>query len=530
MADQTKRIQQNHSKSLYLTLVLIVAITAAISVELELGRDLTPGSVNIDDSYENILYGYYVATGQTPYLDFGSNHFPGVYLWLSHILDIFGIDSYKPSPALNVIATRVAITATFFFQGLAIILLAWLTTHRWLYGLFIFPPILKYLEYRRNFEYPLSETYIPFIIMFFPLLLYRAISAKDTEERIKVGATILIPMTFISIFLGLTCAPANIFMAVVGLGMIRWSGLKIILTSRHLQRYLLIISIPCLVIILYTALKVDLKGLFFYNFEFNRTISSQINLFNFITHYRQHFSGHGVGWAFMLAPMTLLLSLVMGFSFLWPKNKQERSYSKFLFFIITVNVAAALTLWRADFGYKTWGLFGLNLGMFISIITYGISRTPYLKRCYFGLRGKQLIALTSIAFVIAGYKLKPYIHSDPLPYSQSDQDFSQLLNEADICPFGVTSDTCKCLRLTHWEPDFYLRFNVSQCKPFGLFTPPIAFHHRTKSRLMQDTKNSRVAFILAPQQQLEFFSVPKDAVMKIRKRNCTSVSERTLCK
>lgn len=487
---------------------------------------------NIFDSWENLLYSFYVANGWIVYQDFMANHMPGIYLFTAPFLKMSGAANLNPSDNMYELAGYSAFFATTLVQNLCVfILLRCLHVKS---GLAIFlSSIFTYcLNHRFNLMIPMSEDYILYGFILLPTLVMRSSQYHKDKYPLKYPLALTIIAPLLINLVGLTHAPSTLWIFSL---VIMWT-----LTNHNAPLYKLNtwkeskpIILACSLILLFVGtclfMYVNLERLWYYNVVFNQPLSQPISamLTNITNHF--DFTRYHKTNALMNIPITIFLTTLASYSLF--NNKKLMSYKEVSFFFTTLVGAAILCVWRDDHSYKTIGILGINIGILIMMVVHYL---PKIVSIEFKFSNRWLPLILSIVCLTV---LNKQFHSGAkqnlwnsikTSYKQEgDKNLTKILHRQGICSFREENSTCKCLRTFHFDPQLFLKNNVRACKPEGMWVSLYAYDSISDRKFHKQVQDPHYAYLLYSQQDHAIVGVPKSYINLVKKyKECERIDDR----
>ncbi len=417
----------------------------------------------IRDAWENMLYGLYIAHGKEAYQDFGSNHLPGVYLWIGWLARLFRQQHALPSTEAFLNMHRIAFLAMGLFQSLSLFVAfrqlrysTWLSTAGSL--------LLVGIGFRFfNTQLPLTETLLPFLFVLAPILILNPSPA-------------VLPFLFFGLFFGLTTALPILFLGIY--------------FAFHFRKiFSVAISITLLGVALCSLFFIDLSQIYFFSVELNRHFWNPSQLF---TGLREHFSAAALTQnPLALVPTTLLLSCFV------------RTHHRLRFMALCF-LCSWLMLWRNSFGEKTYAIIGINIGLILLFISQ--------HRVISNAIARPLKRVEATLFLLFIGSL--FLFSKSLLPTPAHPTRAAAFDEANLCHLGETGN-CRCLLIGAFYHEIFMQQDIEPCQGQSLWMWLQSANTKTLLDLQQKVANPKVAFLLFGDEENEHYAFPMAMYQKI---------------
>lgn len=475
---------------------LLAWLTLSIIASMVPRGEPTGVWLNLPDSFENIFNSYQISAGRVAYRDFASNHFPGVFQFLGMYFEAFQLNKISPSPRLYEKSIIVATLGTASFQLLAVSFAFYILEISVFLGLFFGFVAMLVTSFFFGTHIPLTESYHVYLFISFPLILIKILTAETATERLKHAWWIFGPHFVLSVWLGLTTVLVSLLGFFVGFcGLCRdYSSISAFLRERPklIAVEIFITILPLILMIVQT----DLKGLYFYNFPFNAPLQS--NLLTNVSDAWSQILGFENG--FQISPLFVGVCLILLAGVNLNRQKFLSLRLNALYLVLMLSVVT-LIYWRTSSGSKVLPIYGLVMGLGLWSVRGILAQIRiHGPMCPLKKVSKRFFLMVSLIFFVAFYAVNRKI------YPLKDSGRSSVFDQARICQFKDPLILCKCLRLSNWDPMFFLSSDVRPCQGWSVFNVLVTINETTRKQLENDANDPGSAFILA--KPLNAFGFP----------------------
>lgn len=474
------------------------------------------------DVAENVFDGLGVARGGKAYDAVMINHAPGVLQYLAMFLRLLGFQNAAGSDSTELAAMLTGTFATLIFQvACTWIALRLLSVPRF-WSALIAVTVCSYTAFFFNFGSPMSETLIPYILIFVPLLTFRMLFSMERRDRIASAIILGGPITFACLSLGLTAGPANAWIALVCLAIIVREfvlepnqTVAIIVQDRRCWSSYFVI----LLLVIVHAWTVDLHNAYFWIIDINRhyKIEQWNNIRSSFIDHLLHFGGvsNPIGSRY---PELMVLLASLAIVVLQSGEQNRRSiWIRLGWFAFVLMIAAIATQWRFYSGYKAVTMFGISLGVFLLLLSKILPPAPRWSRHFF--TALFILACMQVMFLraIVSYDTKG-VWRNPA------------FDLANVCRYGQ-SENCRCLQVTVWGPQFFLESDVIPCRGrYHCMNSFIGSIPVMRARFINDTRRNDTAFILYSDSLMLENGTPPEAIAYWRDHGkCTPLNNLSIC-
>lgn len=479
-------------------------------------------AIVIPDTFENVLNGYYTANGLKTYSDFATNHFPGVFQILGVVYNLTEVSSLNPEPgALASRLMHIAILVSVLIQLSSVWLACRFAQINRLFGIALGASFLAWMASKFNGHLPFSENWIAFL--FVPACTAAArtlgvLPPAPNEDALRFEASFFLCLLFpfVSNWIGLTAAPSTIVFGFAGLGGLFLLFRDSFFSTGYFNRIKIILPqaiILVLALLLFLA-HTDIKGLFFWNLDFNKSLP--VDPVASLTGSWQIQFSTGIDRNFTI--FARYPSVIFACSLVIIAALKSRISRMAIFSYGTaILLAMALMTWRVPYGIKTLPLYGLFLGNVIIAIRLRWQSIQLGTMNPTTLTGLSL-APSVVLLLVCGSKYGEMADALFAPLPQAAR--LAAYDEANLCRFHGSQENCKCVRHTIWSPTAYLDNDVRQCRGWGIWLPMIAEHPVTLQKVITDSHDANVAFLAMPDKWLRDGKVPEEVISSLSRRRC----------
>lgn len=460
------------------------------------------------DMAENVLNAFYIAHGMKFGRDAVVNHLPGVYVYLAGFMALFGYGSAVPSPQTALAGYALSAFAVALFQ-IACVVAAFHAFSRLRLGLVLAPALVAYTGLQFDTMLPLSENLIAYWLIFAFALLCRMM-VFDADPKTKALTALMFggPVNFICVTLGATVFPVNVLLGLVCLA---YCGLLLVRHGDTIVRPFVVaaakaalLSTTLFAVILATT---DLRGMFFWNIEANKGY-----LFNpeatMLGAPLRHFENFASGALPIGANLFHLLPAMLIFLFAYVCFRKDRRGLGAVFTLLAViAVAAILTQWRTNIGYKSGMSFGMSWALIIASCAIVLDAMPRRTN----LPAQSNWPMVSLA---AGWTGAACLFLGLVPlmfnYSTAHAARPAAFEEANVCRFG-TRQNCRCAQGVVFAPQDFLITDVMPCENrYPGWAAFLGNVNTTREWLLADTRSKSVAFFVVNKERMQDRRFPEE--------------------
>jgi hypothetical protein len=474
------------------------------------------------DVAENVFGGLEVARGGKVYDAVMIIHAPGVLQYLAMFLRLLGFQNAAGSPSTELAAMLTGTFATLIFQVACTWFALRLLSVPRFWCAIIAVVVCGYTAFFFNFGSPMSETLIPYILIFVPLLTFRMLFLMERRDRVASAVILVGPITLACLSLGLTAGPANAWIALVCLAvLVREFALEpkqtvatIVRDRRCWASYFVV-----LLVMIVHAETVELHNAYFWMIDINRNyrIEPWNNISSSFFDQLLHFGGvsNPIGSRY-----PELIVLLVSFSIAMQQSGEQNRrgiWVRLGWFAIVLMIAAIATQWRFYSGYKAVTMLGISLGVFLLLLSKVLPPVPRWGRHFFAVL--LIMACMQVMFLraIVSYDTKG-VWRNPA------------FDLANVCRYGQ-SENCRCLQVTVWGPQFYLENDVIPCRErYHSMNPFIGSIPAMRATFFNDTRRNDTAFVLYSDSLMLENGIPPEAIAYWRDHGkCTPLNNLSIC-